>query len=141
MKHRIVDALTIAACYVAVVGALLVVALMGYASVLADAEGSVDVGTVNEALQQWELIVAFVQPLVIAFFISPDFSQKVQTLIMVAVSAVVTVVTMYLNGTLDNGTDYVTSLLKVIALTIAYYKGIWKPAGTAPTIETRIGLK
>lgn len=97
-----------------------------------------DTGTVDTGLQSWQLIVGFVLPLLIAVVVKSKYSPAVKSLIMLAASAVATAVTMYLQGDLSADADYVESFLKVAALTIAYYQGIWKPTGVAPTIQHQI---
>ena len=97
-----------------------------------------DTGTVDTGLQSWQLIVGFVLPLLIAVVVKSKYTPAIKSLIMMGAAAIATAVTMYLQGDLSADADYVESFLKVAALTIAYYQGIWKPTGVALTIQHQI---
>lgn len=120
-----------------IVFALVVLALIPI-GVRAEVEGSVDEGLVSETLKQWELVVAFFIPWLTSVMIRNNFNQQMQSLTMLAVSLVVVLVTMFLNGTLDSFSDLLFSYMKVVAFTIAYYKGISKPTGISPTIQNSV---
>lgn len=103
-------------------------------------EGEVNAGTSISPLENWQLFVGFVLPLVISVIVQRGWSQATQSVAMFLVCAVVTAGTMYLQGDLDNITDYAESLLKLVALTVAFYKGVWKPTQVSPTIEEKTTL-
>ena len=130
-----------AVAWLAVISASLVLFGTWAVSALADdlpAEGSTDVGDSTSALQSWQLVVAFVLPLLIAVVVKSSYSPAIKSLIMLAASAVATAVTMYLHGELSADADYVENVLKVAALTIAFYQGVWKPTEVAPKIQNSI---
>jgi hypothetical protein len=101
-------------------------------------ENSVDAGTAYAAIQHWELIVSLFIPWVVAWLIKSEWAQATQAAVMLAVCGIVTTITMYLQGDLAADMDLVTSFLKVVAFTIVYYKGIWKPTQVAPNIEAKM---
>jgi CHASE2 domain-containing sensor protein len=102
-------------------------------------EGEIDVGTVAVPLQQWQLILGFLLPLLIAFLLKSTWPRWLKSLVMVIVSFLATAVTMYLNGQLDNvsAQTYVAKALEVVVATIAFYVGVWHPTNVAPTIESK----
>lgn len=85
----------------------------------------------------WAIIVAFFGPLVIAFAARPTMRPGVKILIQVAFSAVVAIVTAYLNGVFE-GRSLVSILLLVLATSTLAYKGFWKPTGVADKVESTI---
>ena len=88
------------------------------------------------ALQKWEIITAFLLPLILSFVMQQGWSDALKSLAMFFVSMGVTLMQMYLRGELTNWTDPVSTVLLVVAMTIAFYKGFWKPTGVAGKIES-----
>ena len=94
-----------------------------------------DLSEPNNSLQLWEIVTAFVLPLIIAFIQQPTWSPRLRSLVMFATSAVVVIGQLLFSGELDNWSDPAVSVLTVVVMTIAFYKGVWKPTGVAPSIE------
>lgn len=86
-------------------------------------------------LEMWSGLVAFFLPLVIAIAQQPRFSNALRVAIMVVFCIVASVVTTALQGDLDWHRWYHSLLVLGIA-TIAFYNGVWKPAGVAGRVET-----
>ncbi len=104
-------------------------------------DNSTAVGAAEAAFAQWELIVGFLMPILIAFFVRPGLSQEVQSMIMLGIAAVVTVVgAILLKQVSFEPDDLVFTFLKLTMSTIVFYKGIWKPIGVAPVIERNLGV-
>lgn len=89
----------------------------------------------NEAIQYWEVITAFVLPLIIATVTQKNWTSAAKSWTMFIVSAVVTIVQLFIRDELNDWTDPTAAVLKVTALTIAFYVGFWKQTGVAPKIE------
>lgn len=87
-------------------------------------------------LQMWSLIVGFFMPLAIALVQQPRWSNAARAAVMFVLCAVAGAVTAYLNGDLENGRSLVSSVLLVLVTTISMFKGLWKPTGVAPAIES-----
>lgn len=89
----------------------------------------------NEAIQNWEIITSFALPLLIAMITQKNWSSVLKAWTMFGVSAVVTIVQLFIRDELNDWTDPVASILKIMALTIAFYVGFWKTTGIAPKVE------
>jgi hypothetical protein len=102
-------------------------------------EGEVNIFTDQASIQAWQMILAFVLPLVIAVIVRQQWSRTAKSICMFAVSFVATLGTMYLNGALNDvsAQTFVARFLTVVVATIAFYNGIWKPTGVAPAVEER----
>jgi glucan phosphoethanolaminetransferase (alkaline phosphatase superfamily) len=102
-------------------------------------EGEVNIFTDQASIQAWQMILAFVLPLVIAVIVRQQWSRTAKSICMFSVSFVATLGTMYLNGALNDvsAQTFVARFLTVVVATIAFYNGIWKPTGVAPAVEER----
>ena len=100
-------------------------------------EGEAELFTRATNVQNWQLILAFLLPLLIAVINRRNWERSTKAVVMFVVALVATTITMYLNGDLDDVTaqTYVGKVLFVIVATIAFYNGLWKPTQVAPTIE------
>jgi uncharacterized membrane protein (DUF441 family) len=103
-------------------------------------EGELNAGTDATAIQNWQYVVALVVPLIVSWLIHRTYSNQIKAAIMLVVSVIVTTVTMWLNGSLNNiaAGDYVAKVLAVIVGAIAFYYGIWRPTGVSGTIEEKM---
>lgn len=90
-------------------------------------------------LENWEVISAFLLPLVMAVIIQSNWSRKLQSLATFGVALLWTVIVEALRGNFGNvgADDIVTTTLKLFALSIPFYYGLWKPLQIAPGIEAR----
>lgn len=93
----------------------------------------------NQVLQNWQLIVAFLNPLALSVIIQSGWARKLQAVVAFAFCAVVTVVGAWLQGTLD-WTNVPAAVIFVFALTIGSYYGFWKTSGIAGRIETATNI-
>ena len=100
-------------------------------------EGEINILTDKSVLDNWQLVLAFFLPLVIAIIVQQHWPRWAKSVTMFIVALIATVITMYLNGELNdvNGQTFVTKFLVVVVGTIAFYNGIWKPTQVAPEIE------
>lgn len=100
-------------------------------------EGSINALTGKNPLENWQMILAFVLPGIIAFIVQAHWPRWAKSLTMFATSLVAVLITMYLNGELNDVSTatFVTKFLVVVVATIAFYNGIWKPTQVAPKIE------
>lgn len=94
-------------------------------------------GNAAAALQNWEIITGFLLPLVLAFLIQSGWKRSTQAVVAFATSAAVVLVQLYLRGDLHGGAEITTSILKVVALTTAFYNGFWKPTTVTTNIEEK----
>jgi hypothetical protein len=103
-------------------------------------EGEVDRGLDAVPLQDWQYIVGFALPLLIAWLMKSRWSQATQSAVMFVTVALVGLVTMYLQGQLNDfsTSTVVSKILGLLVITIASYKGLWKPLGVAPAIEEKL---
>lgn len=91
--------------------------------------------------QMWDLIIGFVMPLLVAVVAQTHWDQRARAVAMFA-CCLVAVVLEHLFITPDlSGLSLARSLLVVMVSTIAFYKGWWKPIGTAPAIEQATTLR
>jgi uncharacterized membrane protein HdeD (DUF308 family) len=104
-------------------------------------EGEVDVFTRAQNLENWQLILAFFLPLVIAMIVRQNWSRTAKSITMFVVALLATIGTMFLNGSLNDvsAETFVGKFLVVVVGTIAFYNGIWKPTQVAPKIEDATG--
>lgn len=88
----------------------------------------------------WQLLLGIILPLVIALITKRDWSRGAKSGAMLAVSAIATVVGLYLNGTLyQGGMDVVGQFLKVCLAVISFYYGILQPLGITDAIHDATG--
>lgn len=103
-------------------------------------EGEVDAGTDAVPLQDWQYLVGFFLPLLIAWLMKNGWSLATQSAVMFGVVTVVSLVTMYLQGQLNDlrADTIVAKILGLMVITVVSYKGVWKPLGVAPAIQTKV---
>ena len=106
-----------------------------------DVTGELDDST---PFQNWQIFLGFILGPIIAFVTKADWSPALKSGVMLLVSAVLTTVGMYLDGTLARGidgfpVDWIAEVLKVAVATIAFYYGVWKPTGTTTAIHSKTG--
>lgn len=94
----------------------------------------------DQMLANWEIITGFFLPLVISVVIQSGWKRWMQALAMLAASAIVTVVQMYIRGDLTNVADTFAAVLSVAAATIVFYTGVWRPTGIANKVEEATSL-
>lgn len=88
-------------------------------------------------LENWQLIVAFLIPLALAFIMKQEWEPWKKSLIAFGVSLVISLVGSYLKGDYQSGADVIANILKLFVLTIAFYTGFWRNAN----INTKVGAK
>jgi hypothetical protein len=114
---------------------LLASALAAWPFVVEASEGVTSVGDSPVAIQEWQAILAFVQPIILAFIIQSGWSRAVQSTFAFLFSVAATTVGIWLHGDFNGVTDWVTSFMTVFAMSIPFYYGFWKPTGIAPRVE------
>jgi ABC-type transport system involved in cytochrome c biogenesis permease subunit len=92
------------------------------------------------ALENWQIILAFILPLILQQITSRLYKREHQALAAFAVSFVIVLVGMFISGELQQGgVNLVTTPLSVIVASIAFFKGFWRPLGaTPPTGEAAV---
>jgi len=85
-------------------------------------------------LEQWSLIVAFFVPPAVALINQTGWSSKLKAVVFFAISLLAAAGTAYFQGDLT-GKRFLDSALLIVAAAAAYYHGLYKPTGVAPTIE------
>lgn len=94
-------------------------------------------------LQNWEVISAFLLPLAISAIIRRGWNDGQKAVAAFLIALLWTVVGLVVKGELT--WEYVSietigvTALKIVALTIPFYYGFWKPTGVAPKIEAATG--
>lgn len=92
---------------------------------------------VGDALQEptpienWQILLAFAMPGIVEFFRKLDWTDRQKMAASFGITFAVTTVTLFLQGQLDLSVSYLTTVLKIFALTIPAYYGMWKPLGLA----------
>lgn len=124
--------------FLAAVGAMLLFSPHAGAAALFQVDQPV-VQPDNAPLQNWQMILAFLLPLIIQVLTSRNWSGSVKALAAFAISTVCTVGTMALTNQFTGDFDVITKALQVFALTIPFYYGFWKPMGTTDAIAERKG--
>ena len=89
-------------------------------------------------LQMWALLVGFLMPLLISALQRSTWPNPLRALIAFLACAVAGLVTAWLGGDF-NTTDIVSAVLVVLTTALATYKGLWKPTGVSPRIESATG--
>jgi len=96
-------------------------------------------------LQMWTLVVGFLSAtFVLPIIQQPRWSPQIRSVVTFIYSIIVGIGTAYLTGAFDGVHDLrtgVSSVLLLLVVAIASYKGFAKPVGIAPAIEdaTSIG--
>jgi len=84
--------------------------------------------------ENWQIILAFVLPLLIQLITTRLHDRNAQALAAFGVAILATVIGMIISGELAmGGMDIITTPLKVFVAVIAFYKGFWNPIGTTPS--------
>lgn len=86
-------------------------------------------------LTMWSLLVGFVSPPLISMVQQPAWSRRLRALVTLAFSTVVGGGTAYFNGAMT-GKGLVSAILVVLVTALTTYKGLWKPSGVSPAVET-----
>lgn len=87
-------------------------------------------------VQMWALLVGFLMPLLISALQQSTWSNPLRAGIAFLACAIAGGVTAWLAGDFKT-TDIVSAVLVVLTTALATYKGLWKPTGVAPAIESR----
>jgi hypothetical protein len=87
-------------------------------------------------LQNWSLLVGVVAPLAVAIIQQPGWRPAMRAVVTVLCCLLLAAGTAYFTGAF-NGRGYLSALLLVFVGAITAYKGLWKPTGIAPAIETK----
>lgn len=103
-------------------------------------EGEVDAGTDTTPLQNWQLLLGILLPLLIAWLLKSHWTRRTQSLIMIAVVLVTSAITMWLQGSLNDidSTTFVAKALELLVVTQAAYYGIWKPLGVSGAVQENV---
>lgn len=86
-------------------------------------------------LQMWSLLVGFLAPLVIAVIQQPKWKQSTRALVTAICSIVGGGLTAYFEGSFDDKSDVIGSILLVGVAAMTFYAKFWKQTRVAPAIE------
>lgn len=90
----------------------------------------------NTDLVMWAAIVGFLLPMVIAVVQRQHWPDGLRSVVAFVLCLAAAVPTVYLQGPEDfTWHRWITASLTILTVTIASYKGLWKPTGVAPSIE------
>lgn len=89
--------------------------------------------------QNWEFLAALAVTLLTPALAKQRWPDWQQTLAMLVVALVVTVVGRFLTNELDSGEGFLPSLLKILVATGSYYYVMIKPLGISRAIHERTG--
>jgi hypothetical protein len=98
-------------------------------------------------IQMWNLVLAFLLPLVLAVIQQPSWSKTTRSFVAFLVSGVVALGNLYFNDVTiwdsSNIDTVIGSVLTVFVATIAFYRGFWRTTGdtAAESITGKIELK
>lgn len=95
----------------------------------------IDVANSSVDLQNWQIVVGFLTPIILSVIIQPTWSKRVQSLIAFVWAVIVSLVVLLLQGDL-NGRSWYSSALVIFVFSIGTYHGLWKPTAVAPAIES-----
>jgi hypothetical protein len=98
----------------------------------ASTDGRGDLET-KVSLEEWELVAGFLLPILIDV-IKQRFPRSVQAITSFVVTGLVVLVTLLIKDEFD-WENFWPSLLKVFAVNITSYYGLWKPTGISERIE------
>lgn len=118
---------------------LLGLMLMTLLPTSAMAESTADQMGDSIPLQNWQLVLGFLLPLVVSVLTKQEWSSSIKAVAAFVISMVATLGTMILTGDLSGDFDVSTKMLQVFALTIPFYYGFWKPIGATEAIHDRTG--
>lgn len=82
----------------------------------------------------WAVIVGFISPLLIAAVQQPKWTTRSRAIVTFVWAVVVGSVTAFLSGDL-NGRTLISTVLLILVVSVATYRGLWQPTGAAPAIE------
>jgi hypothetical protein len=94
------------------------------------------------SLDGWNLIVAFLLPLIIAVVQQPGWSQPARALAMAVCCILAAVGINYFSGAMGVPVAmWAQQVVAIAVVAISTYKGFWQPMGIAPAIEraTKLG--
>lgn len=91
-------------------------------------------------LEMWSLLVGFFLPLAISAIQRASWSNPVRAAVAFGVCVLAGLGTVWLAGNFSTK-NIVSSVLLVLVTALATYKGLWKPSGVAPAIETATSPK
>jgi len=89
----------------------------------------------SSPLQNWQVIEAFLLPLVMALIIQSHWPRSVQAILTFIGAFVATALTRYFMGEYGPVQEAVIQGVELFAITIPIYYGLWKPTTVAPKIE------
>lgn len=100
-------------------------------------------GTLDHStpIQNWQVVSAFLLPLVMAVIIQSHWSKGLQAAATMAVSMLWTLVYQLLSDQSIVVPELVIRGLELFALTIPMYVGLWKNTGVPQAIEAKTTLR
>lgn len=124
--------------------ALLVVAyvadLVSYTTALAaQAAAFVAMALPHVALDDtvsWGIFAGVFTPILTSIAQRPTWTPRTRTLVGLGISVVIGVLTCLTDGTFTHTKTLLATVAAVTLVSVTTYKGLWKPSGVAPKIES-----
>ena len=93
---------------------------------------------VPSQLVMWSALVGSFLPVVIAVILRQEWDDGIKSVVAFLCCLVAAGGTAFFAGNLD-GVDIVTALLIIFTLAQTTYRGLWRPTGVAPAVESATG--
>ena len=93
----------------------------------------------NQDLVMWASIVGFLSPLIVSIIQQPKFNDAAKAVITFLYCLVTSFITVILEGRFTQE-RFVTCLLFVFVTAMTAYRGLWRPTGVSPAIESATTL-
>lgn len=90
-------------------------------------------------LQNWQIVLAFILPIIVALIVQSHWEARVQAVVAFVVAFFATALTQYFTGNLKdwNAGSLIPNFLFVFSLTIPFYYGFWKPTGATAQLKRK----
>ena len=86
-------------------------------------------------LENWQIIVGFLLPGLLAIIIQTNWSRSLQSYVSMGIAMLASIVAALLSDKAVEVPAVIVDGLKLFAVAITAYYGLWKPTGAAPKIE------
>jgi cadmium resistance protein CadD (predicted permease) len=125
--------------FVATAIAWLLLPAVAFAQALTEASeadgGGITTGSQLLDITLTGVLVGSVLPNVIAIFVQPRWRSELRGLVTFVICFVAAGVVAFLQGSLDDATDWGAAISSVLLSSQIMYQTLWKPSGIAPAIE------
>lgn len=91
-------------------------------------------------------VVGSLLPILVAFILQTHWKDSAKSVVTFILCVIAAIVTLWATGELDissanfNAENLIATFLVIYGSAQAFYRGLWRPTGTAPAIEDRTTL-